>query len=111
MVTSGAARLLRLEDAGRLEAGLPADLVVVPSCGGHPIAALVCARRSGLSLVAHGGRPLVAAPGLESVFEARQARFHRGWLDGRERLFEARLADRISKSAILEPGVEVTNTV
>ena len=61
MVTTRAAALLRLPFAGRLEPGLPADLVVLPARQADPFDNLIAADRSALSLVMIGVSPSTAS--------------------------------------------------
>lgn len=107
MVTTSAARLLRLPEAGRLALGLPADLIVIPPLADDPASALVSARRSQLLLVAVAGRPRVGSPDLEPVFAARRAHPRGAKLDGEPRLLEATLARHVRSLAISEPGLEI----
>src|SRR5262249_5568430 len=51
MVTRAPAHALRLGGGGRLSAGGPADLIVVPASSPEPAAALLATRRSDLALV------------------------------------------------------------
>jgi len=107
MVTVNAARVLRLPEAGRIARGHPADLLVVPPIAVTPEDALVALDRSAILLVLVGGRPLVGAPELSSVFAARRVATTDATLDGRARLLDAALARRIRSSALSEPGLEV----
>jgi cytosine/adenosine deaminase-related metal-dependent hydrolase len=110
MVTTGAARILRLPDAGRLAPGGPADLIVVPAPTGpasDPEAALLAARRRDLRLVVVGGSPRVAATEMQPVFEARRVTTGRVVVDGIERLADDDLRRRLAASPIEEPGLEL----
>jgi cytosine/adenosine deaminase-related metal-dependent hydrolase len=107
MVTTTAARLLGLPEAGRLAPGLPADLTIVPPLAGDPAEALLAASRHQLLLVAVGGRPLVGSPALCSVFEAGRRPAAEGTLDGEPRMLDSVLARRIRASSIVESGLEL----
>ncbi|MGH9337062.1 MAG: amidohydrolase family protein, partial [Vicinamibacteria bacterium] len=107
MVTTNAARLLRLPAAGRLARGLPADLLVIPRLASDPADALLAARRDQVQLVALGGRPAIAAPQLSKVFAARRVRTESVKLDGKDRILARRLARAIRSCPILEPGLEL----
>ena len=105
MVTTSAARLLRLPGATGLTVGAPADLIVIPSGNADPAEALLDTRRSDVVLVAVGGVPVTGAPTLSTVFSARRVATRRIRLDGVERLADARLATAIARCPIAEPGV------
>jgi cytosine/adenosine deaminase-related metal-dependent hydrolase len=106
MVTTAPASILRLDDAGRVAVGVPADLIVVPAWGATPADALLAARRRDLMLVTVGGRPVVADPKLRAVFRARRVAARRVAVDEAERLAAAPLARRMASCPIPEPGVE-----
>jgi cytosine/adenosine deaminase-related metal-dependent hydrolase len=109
MVTSSAADVLRLQDAGRLVPGAPADLIVVPpdeAAPDDPVRALLAARRAQLRLVMIGGRPLVGDVDTQAVFDARGIRPAPLRIDGRPGLAAAALVQRIRDCPILEPGIE-----
>jgi cytosine/adenosine deaminase-related metal-dependent hydrolase len=106
MVTEAPARILRLSDAGRLDAGRAADLIVLRSHAPTAHDALVAASRRDLALVTIGGRPIVGCPTLSAVFVARRTTAHPVAIDGVERLVSSRLASAIRRCPIPEPGVE-----
>lgn len=105
MVTENAAGLLRVPEAGRIEPGLPADILVIPPLARHPAEALLQLARSRIRLVAVGGRPLLGAPELRAVFTARRVSTANATLDGEALLLDATLARRIRASTVLEPGL------
>jgi len=107
MVTGNPARLLRVPDAGRLSPGLPADLVVIPPLAEDPASALLALDRSRIRLVAVGGRPLVGATELASVFTARRVATESAKLDGQARILDRALVRRIRASSLAEPGLEL----
>jgi len=107
MVTTSAARLLRLRYAGRLTVGAPADFIVVPPNGSNAADALLQATRGSLRMVAVGGRPMVADWGFASAFRARGCSVRSIMLDGEARLMDSGLARRIAGSPIREPGVSL----
>jgi cytosine/adenosine deaminase-related metal-dependent hydrolase len=107
MVTVNAARLLRLRHAGRLAAGAPADIIVIPRGGGDAAAALLSAARRDVSLVIVGGRPLVGLPRFAPVFMARSVTPRPISVDDSPRLADSGLVRRIEGSPISEPGVSV----
>jgi cytosine/adenosine deaminase-related metal-dependent hydrolase len=106
MVTDTPAKILRVADAGRIERGLPADFIVLPSGKETPEDALLAAARRDLALVAMGGRPVVGCPSLSAVFVARRTTGQPVSIDGVERLVSCRLAYAIAGCPIAEPGVE-----
>jgi cytosine/adenosine deaminase-related metal-dependent hydrolase len=105
MVTSAAARLLRLEHAGRIEADGPADLIVVPAAATTASESLLDCDRKSLRLVMIGGRPLVGDPELGRVFDARAVQSAPLRVDGVERIAEAALVRAVARCPIAEPGV------
>lgn len=107
MVTSNAANLLRVSDAGRIAPGLPADLLVIPPLGRDPAEALLGLERSRIRLVAVGGRPLVGAAELSPVFAARRVATTPAKIDGEARFLDGALARRIRASSLAEPGLEL----
>jgi cytosine/adenosine deaminase-related metal-dependent hydrolase len=106
MVTDVPARILRLRDAGRIEPGLPADLVVLPPRQSTPEEALVAAARRDVALVTMNGKPVVGCPSLSAVFVGRRTTAQPVAVDGMERLVSSRLAHAIARCPIREPGVE-----
>jgi cytosine/adenosine deaminase-related metal-dependent hydrolase len=106
MVTIAPARLLRLDAAGRLEPGAPADFLLLASAADTPEHALVRATRRDVLMVAIAGQPRVAAPAFAAVFDARRTPRRAIVVDGAARLAEASLARAIERSPIHEPGVK-----
>jgi len=104
MVTRAPASVLRL-GGGRLAAGSPADLIVVPPATAAPGSALLATRRSELDLVVIDGRPAIGAPRFDQAFSARRIRTANIVVDGAKRIADVRLAARIRGCAIQEPGV------
>lgn len=107
MVTSNAAGLLKLPEAGRIAPHLPADLLLIPPIGRTPAEALLGLERSRIRLVILGGRPLVGAPELSPVFAARRVAAVPVNLDGEARILDGTLARRIRASSLAEPGLDL----
>jgi cytosine/adenosine deaminase-related metal-dependent hydrolase len=105
MVTTAAAGILRLREAGELRLNAPADLVVVPSTRRDAADAVAAASRAELALVALGGQPTIAAAAFAPLFEARGNGHRPLTVDGVARLADAALARRLTACAIQEPGV------
>jgi cytosine/adenosine deaminase-related metal-dependent hydrolase len=105
MVTSEAARLLRQPRAGRLVAGGPADLIVVPPLADEAGAALLMTTRRDVRLVVVEGRPLVGDPEFAHVFRARKVNPRALCVDAAPKLADSGLVRRIAGSPIVEPGV------
>ncbi|MEQ1868961.1 MAG: amidohydrolase family protein [Vicinamibacterales bacterium] len=105
MVTSAAASVLRVEDGGRLRAGSPADLIVVPAVRGTAAESLLAASRAELLAVVLGGDPQVAHPRFAPLFDARRVAAARIAVDGAEKVASRRLARLIAACPIVEPGV------
>ncbi|MBI4478043.1 MAG: amidohydrolase family protein [Acidobacteria bacterium] len=106
-VTCDAAALLRLPAGGRLQPRAPADLVVVPSEHDCPFEALAAANRSDVALTMIGGEPRVADPAMSALFETSGIRPARASVDGRPRLLDGRIATRLARSGLQEPGLVV----
>jgi len=105
MVTSAAAALLKQPRAGRLAAGLPADLIVIPALAAEPGEALLLTRRRDLRLVVIDGRPLAADPDLAAVFQARKVTARPLRVDTAAKLADSGLVRRFAGCPIAEPGV------
>jgi cytosine/adenosine deaminase-related metal-dependent hydrolase len=107
MVTSQAARLLRQPRAGRLVAGGPADLVVVPPLADEAGATLLMTTRRDIRMVVVEGRPLVGDPEFGHVFRARKVTARALCVDTALKLADSGLVRRIAGCPIVEPGVSV----
>lgn len=107
MVTSWAASVLRLDDAGCTRIGAAADLTVVPANAKTAAEALLKCERGDLDLVVRRGTPIVGSPSLQPAFATRGIHVRRIDVDGRERLIQAGFARRIERCTIEEPGVHV----
>ena len=105
MVTAAAAGALRLANGGSIQAGGPADLIVVPAIRATAASSLLECRRHQLQLVMIAGRPLIADGALSSTFAARGLRTTALRVDGVERVADASLTRAISRCAISEPGL------
>jgi cytosine/adenosine deaminase-related metal-dependent hydrolase len=107
MVTSNAARMLRLHHGGRLIVGQPADFIVIPKHDDGPAAALLATRRHDLALVVIGGRPMVADARFAAAFSARSVTPRSIAVDRALKIADSGLARRIAGCPIIEPGVAV----
>jgi cytosine/adenosine deaminase-related metal-dependent hydrolase len=105
MVTIDAASLLRLPRAGDLRRGAPADLLVIPRGQREPADSILAIERSSIRLVLLGGQPQIGDPDMRQVFEATGGRWQKVKLDGREKLMSQRLASRMKRSGVVEPGL------
>ncbi len=105
MVTTSAARILRLDQAGVIAQGAPADLLVLPPGETGAAEALLRVSRSDVTLVVIGGTPLVGSPAMAAAFRARALAAVPIAIDGRVRLVARRLARAIAACPIREPGV------
>jgi cytosine/adenosine deaminase-related metal-dependent hydrolase len=105
MVTGEAGKLLRQPRAGRLVAGGPADLVVVPRLAEEAAAALLETTRRDVRLVVIEGRPLAGDPEFAQVFQARKVTARALRVDGAPKLADSGLVRRIAGCPIVEPGV------
>lgn len=105
MVTSTAARVLRLEDAGRIRVGATADMTVIPAVAGSAAESLLRCRRADVALVIRRGCSVLGDPSLAAAFPATRVRSRDLEVDDRRRLVSVDLAQRIARCAISEPGV------
>jgi cytosine/adenosine deaminase-related metal-dependent hydrolase len=106
-VGSGAAQLLRLSSGGRLEAGAPADLIVLRPIASCPFEALVAAARTDIRLTVIDGSPLIGEPELAPAFRAAGVASLPARVDGFRRLVAAWIGRRTSRMHLQEPGFEV----
>jgi cytosine/adenosine deaminase-related metal-dependent hydrolase len=102
LVTTAAARLLRLPDAGCLRPGAPADLVLLPTGDSPPLV-----RRADLGFVILGGHALCAAKEFAAVFAATAVQPQPVRLDARAMLLASALARRLRANSIQETGLEI----
>jgi hypothetical protein len=107
MVLTEAARLLWLSDAGRLEHDVPADLVIVANGTNDAYETLLDCHRADLRLVMVGGRPRIAHPDMEPLFEMTHTPFEPVTLDASPKLLARDLHKQLSRLAITEPGLEL----
>ncbi len=101
LVTSDAARLLRLADCGVVAPGARADLLVVPAG-----TALQRAHRSDIRLVIIDGVPLYADLDVAAAL-GPPGRWCEVRVDGKVKALEAGLADRLRRLTVREPGLEL----
>jgi cytosine/adenosine deaminase-related metal-dependent hydrolase len=107
IVTSGAAQLLRLPAAGRVAAGVPADLTVVRPLAACPFDTLVSATRSDVRMTMIDGQPCVAEPPLAGAFTAAAVAAMPARVDGAPRLVARWIGRHVSDMRLQEPGFEV----
>jgi cytosine/adenosine deaminase-related metal-dependent hydrolase len=106
-VGTGAAQLLRLSSGGRLEAGAPADLIVLRPIASCPFETLVAAARTDIRLTVIDGHPMIGEPELAPAFAAVESGALPARVDGCRRLVAAWIARRVSRMHLQEPGFEV----
>ena len=104
LVTTDAARMLRMPLRGELLPGAPADLVIVEDRGGDERLGLVGIERSRIRAVARDGMPCIADPDFAGWFAAAGVETVPVMLDGVPKLLAAALADPALMA--LEPGLE-----
>jgi cytosine/adenosine deaminase-related metal-dependent hydrolase len=105
LVTSQAARILRLSSNGSLTPGAPADLVIVEDRGGDARCGLVGIERSQIRAVVRHGVPRIADPDFAEWFEVAGMETVQVTLDGKPKLLAKPLAD--AALVALEPGLEL----
>lgn len=106
-VTSGAADVLRVPEAGRLRRGAPADLVVVRGVAGDPYEVVASARRADVHLVMIDGQARVGDPAMAPLFAHLGVRAVEVAVDGAPRLLERWIARRAGRLEHGEPGLTV----
>ncbi|MBI3914976.1 MAG: amidohydrolase family protein [Chloroflexi bacterium] len=106
LMTTDAAKILRLPRAGSIEIGAPADLIALPRADGDAFESLARIQRADVQLVMIAGKPLYGDPAFESLFTRIGARVARVRVDGREKLLAAKVAARLRRNAAPERGVE-----
>jgi cytosine/adenosine deaminase-related metal-dependent hydrolase len=104
LVTTQAARMLRMPSRGHLQPGATADLVIVKDLGGDPMHNLVGIERSRIRAVVRDGLPRIADPDFADWFAAAGVDAVPVMLDGQPKL----LAKPLAQPALLalEPGLE-----
>lgn len=107
MITCDAAKILRLPQAGRIAARLPADLTVFRSAKADPFESIISAQRAEIRLVMIAGQPQLGDLDMAPVFAAAKVATMRVKVDGVEKLMEAGLAHRLQRAAVAEPGLEI----
>jgi cytosine/adenosine deaminase-related metal-dependent hydrolase len=105
LVTSQAARILRLPSSGSLAAGASADLVIVEDRSGDERCGLVGIERSQIRAVVRHGVPCVADPDFAEWFEVAGMEAVPVTLDGKPKLLAKPLAE--AALVALEPGLEL----
>jgi len=105
LVTSHAARILRLPSSGSLAAGTPADLVIVEDRGGDERCGLVGLGRSEIRAVVRHGVPRIADPDFAEWFDVAGMETVPVTLDGKPKLLAKPLAE--AALVALEPGLEL----
>jgi cytosine/adenosine deaminase-related metal-dependent hydrolase len=108
LVTTDAARMLRMPSRGALHLGAHADFVVVEDRGGDPVQSLVGIERAQLRAVVRDGLPRIADRDLADWFDAAGVETVPVTLDGRPKLLARSLAD--PDVIALEPGLELLPT-
>ena len=105
LVTTHAARILRMPSHGSLATGGPADMVIVQDRGGDEVESLVGIERSQIRAVVHAGLPRIADPDFIEWFAAAGVETVPVLLDGKPKL----LAKSLAEPALLalEPGLEL----
>lgn len=104
LVTTDAARILRLPQHGSLADDNRADLLIVADCGGEPAGSVVGNRRDRIRAVVRDGLPRIADPDFAGWFEGAGVEAVPVTLDGRPKLLAKALAD--PELVELEPGLE-----
>ncbi|MEO8746259.1 MAG: amidohydrolase family protein [Rhodanobacter sp.] len=106
LVTTQAARILRLSSGGSLAPGALADLVIVEDRGGDERCGLVGIERNQIRAVARNGVPRIADPDFAEWFAVAGMEAVLVTLDGKPKLLAKPLAD--SALIALEPGLELS---
>ncbi len=108
LVTIDAANLLRLSGVGSIVEGAPADFVLLPSPTRDDLfSELLGLNRSQIVLVMVGGKPLVGAPQMQSVFEAANVQRTSVFIDGQLKLMADNLAAQWEGKKVRESGISL----
>jgi cytosine/adenosine deaminase-related metal-dependent hydrolase len=105
LVTTQAARILRMPSRGTLVPGSRADLVIVEDRGDDQTRSLVGISRSQIRAVVRDGVPRIADPDFAEWFAATGVETVPVMLDGKPKLLAKLLAD--PALIALEPGLEL----
>jgi cytosine/adenosine deaminase-related metal-dependent hydrolase len=105
LVTTQAARILRMPSRGSLAPGAPADLVIVEDRGGDKERSLVDIDRSQIRAVVRNGVPCIADTDFADWFAAAGMETVPVTLDGKPKLLARTLAE--PALVALEPGLEL----
>lgn len=103
LVTSAAARLLRLPDRGTLHSGLRADIIVL-----RRGVRLTDATRTDVRLVIRQGQPRYGDRGLVRAM-APAVHWRKVRLDGAPKALDPGIAQRLEDLGALEPGLELSD--
>ena len=106
-VTTQAAAMLWLPQAGRLVRRGPADLVILTRLAPDPFESVVLSSRQDVRLTMSDGEPLVSDERLAEVFRVRREPCTRARVDGSERFMAQWIARRAAKLTTGEPGLQV----
>ena len=104
LVTTQAARILRMPERGHLQPGAIADLVIVEDHGGDPVRNLAGIERSRIRAVVRDGVPRIADPDFAEWFAVAGVETEPVMLDGKPKLLDRTLAE--PDLLALEPGLE-----
>lgn len=107
-VLTGAARLMKLADAGAIARGAPADLAIIRPTEPDPFETLVSATRDDVRLVMIDGRPCVGEMDLLEVFDATGEPAMPAMLDDTPRLVAQWIGARVRQMQLQEPGFVVS---
>lgn len=105
LVTTEAARILRLPSHGNLTPGVPADLVIIEDHGGDEGRSLAGIERSQIRAVVRNGIPCIADADFAEWFAIAGMEAVPVTLDGKPKLLARSLAD--PALIALEPGLEL----
>jgi cytosine/adenosine deaminase-related metal-dependent hydrolase len=108
IVTTGPARILRLRRGGlgQIRPGGQADLVLLPPPSTPDyFLDFLSLKRSQVALVLQAGRPLVGSLPMRPLFEMTRTRPEMVWVDDMAKLIPQKLATRLKRSPVQEPGL------
>ncbi len=107
-VLTGAARLMKLADAGTIARGAPADLAIIRPTEPDPFETLVSATRDDVRLVMIDGRACVGEIDLLEVFDATGEPAMPAMLHDTPRLVAQWIGARVRQMQLQEPGFVVS---
>ncbi len=107
LITSDAAKILKLQSLGEIIPGALGDLLILPAPRGELFDDLLNFNRADARLALIGGKPRYGDPDFAEMFSCAHVAAERIHVDGREKLLARDIAQRLKRCSIKEAGVLV----